>query len=203
MASNAISIVLLLGSYDQQTKNILEKLKEEIAKVFNGKVFGFLLDNLEIYITNHFEILAEIEKNYRITLYFFENSSLQNVQDLPLKIGENPDQKIYNYLNDNYAITKFEKKTIANKYDLLTFFAVEIFLIRHKAETRGGEYVELMHILFADKSKKLWFFKNTSIVISAMLEEYLDMFRVKIREYQNFEDLKICVTRIVRYSTER
>jgi hypothetical protein len=203
LATNAVSIVLLLGSYDKQTKNILERLKEEIAKVFGGKVFAFLLDNLEIYITNQFEILAEIEKNHRITLYFFENSSLQNVQDLPLKISENPDQKIYNYLNGTYGITKFEKKPIANKYDLLTLFAAEIFLIRHKAETRGGEYVELMHVLFSDKSEKLWFFKNTSIVISSMLEEYLDMFRVKIREYQNLTELKNCVTRIVRYSVER
>jgi hypothetical protein len=80
--------------------------------------------------------------------------------------------------------------------------AVEIFLIRHKEETRGGEYVELMHSLFAKQSEKVWFFKNDSVAISSMLKEYLDMFRVKMRTYDSILDLKTSILRIVGYSME-
>ena len=82
MIDGAFSIVLLLGSYDETTKNALNDIKEEIAKTFEGKVFAFLLDNLEIYITDQFQVLAEIENAQQITLYFFENSSLTDVKTL-------------------------------------------------------------------------------------------------------------------------
>lgn len=49
-----------------------------------------------------------------------------------------------------------------------------IFLIRDREETRGGEYVELMHALFREHSNKVWFFKREGIQLSAMLMEYLD-----------------------------
>jgi hypothetical protein len=90
LSEHAVSIVLLLGSYDKTTKTILDNVKEEIAEIFAGKTFAFLLENLEIYATDRFEVLAEIEDNQLITLYLFEGSSLHDVVDLPLKAGENP-----------------------------------------------------------------------------------------------------------------
>lgn len=176
------------------------KIKEEIAKKFDGKIFAFLLDTLEIYITNKFEVLAEINPGKQITLYFFENSSLRDVEDILLNVGENADTKILDYLNKHYNISKFEKKPLANKYDILLSWAKCVFVIRDKEETRGGEYVELMHILFADKYESLWFMKNREIQISSMLEEYLDLFGVKIREYSTIDEMITSVLRILGYS---
>lgn len=72
MLNRVVSIVLLLGSYDRATKDILDKIKEEIAKIFDGKTFAFLLENLELYTSDRFEVLAEIEDGLQITLYLFK-----------------------------------------------------------------------------------------------------------------------------------
>ena len=197
-----VSIVLLLGSYDRATKELLDKIKEEIAKIFAGKMFAFLLENLEVYMSDRFEVLAEIEDGQQITLYLFEGSSLRDVVDLPLKAEEKPDDIIYSYLRQNFDVSTVNKKSVTAKFDLLMGLAVEIFLIRHKEETRGGEYVELMHVLFTDQAEKMWFFKNNSITISSMLMEYLDKFRIKMRDYTNFDDLKTGILRIIGYSSE-
>jgi len=45
-------VVLLLGSYDPQTKELLYKLKEEVVKAYAGtkdRVYAFLLEELEMY----------------------------------------------------------------------------------------------------------------------------------------------------------
>jgi hypothetical protein len=202
LAQRAVSLILLLGSYDNETKALLNNIKEEIAKIFDGKTFAFLLENLELYLTDRFEVLAEIEDNQQITVYLFEGESLLNVLDLPLKIEENPDDIIFNYLKHNFDITTIDKRSVTAKYDLLMSLALEIFVVRHKEETRGGEYVELMHALFNDQSEKLWLFRNNSITVSDMLMEYLDMFRVKLRTYIDFTDLKTSILRIIRYSIE-
>lgn len=202
MSQRAVSIVLLLGSYDNVTKALLNNIKEEIAKIFAGKTFAFLLENLEIYMTDRFEVLAEIEDNQLITLYLFEGSSLHDVLDLPLKTGENPDDIVSSYLKHNFDISRINKRSVTAKYGLLMSLAVEIFLVRHKEETHGGEYVELMHALFTGQSEKVWLFRNNSITVSSMLMEYLDMFRVKIRTYDSSFDLKTSILRIVSYSVE-
>jgi hypothetical protein len=74
-----------------------------------------------------------------------------------------------------------------------------IFLLRDKEETRGGEYLELMHALFRDHAGKLWFLKRNDIALSSMLMEYLDKYGVKLRTYQAESDLKTTVIRILHY----
>ncbi|TSA57899.1 hypothetical protein D4R42_00720 [bacterium] len=160
MPNRAVSIVLLLGSYDRATKDILDKIKEEIAKIFAGKTFAFLLENLEVYTSDRFEVLVEIEDGLQITIYLFEGKSLRDVLDLPLKAGEKPDDIVYSYLKQKFNVSAINKQSVEAKFDTLMGLAVEIFLIRHKEETRGGEYVELMHALFRGLSEKIWFFKK-------------------------------------------
>jgi hypothetical protein len=202
LPDRAVSIVLLLGSYDDTTKALLDNLKEEIAKVFSGKVFAFLLQNLELYMTKRFEVLAEIESGHQITVYLFEGPNLYDVQDLNLEEGENPDVVINNYLSKRYNTPIINKRTLSTKYDLLMSLALEIFLVRDLELTRGGEYIELMHALFAGQSGKVWFFRNNLIVVSSMLMEYLDMFRVNMRIYRNYDELETGITRIISHSIE-
>ncbi|MEM2971740.1 MAG: hypothetical protein QW270_04885 [Candidatus Bathyarchaeia archaeon] len=78
--------------------------------------------------------------------------------------------------------------------------AKAIFLIRHKEETRGGEYLELMHAIFSGYSEKVWFFKRNGLQLSAMLMEYMDKFKVNMRTYNNGKSLITAVTRILKYS---
>jgi hypothetical protein len=74
-----------------------------------------------------------------------------------------------------------------------------MFLLRDKEETRGGEYLELMHVLFRGQAGKLWFLKREGITLSAMLMEYLDKYGVKMRTYNTENDLKQAVIRTLQY----
>ena len=203
MPDSAISIVLLLGSYDDKTKLLLDDIKEEVAKVFSGKVFAFLLENLEWYSTDRFEVLAEIRSNNQITLYLFEENDLFDVEDLDLEHSEDPDEVVRNRLMKKYNVSVLDKKTLRLKYDWLMKLSLEIFLIRELELTRGGEYLELMHAIYTNQSEKIWFFKNNSVIVSSMLMEYLDKFRVKLRTYINGPDLTKSIIRVIMHSREK
>lgn len=191
------AIVLLLGSYDPETKSILEYIKEEIAKSFTKNVFAFMLENLDIYNAEKIQVLTETFDVNKITLFIFQEGSLFDVYDVDLK--DDPYQTVYNFLKEEYNISKIDKLSVSDKLNLLMQFAKTIFLIRHKEETRGGEYIELMHALFQRQSEKIWFFKKEGIDLSEMLMEYLDKFKINIRPYRNISDLKKGILRILDY----
>lgn len=191
------AIVLLLGSYDPETKSILEDIKEEIAKSFTRNVFAFMLKNLDIYDAEKIQVLTETFDINKITLFIFQEGSLSDVYDIDL--NNDPYETVYNFLKEKYNINKIDKLPVFYKLNRLMQFTKTIFLIRHKEETRGGEYIELMHALFQRQSEKVWFFKKEGIHLSEMLMEYLDKFKINIRPYQNISDLKTGILRILGY----
>jgi hypothetical protein len=190
-----------LGSFDPQTKLLLENVKEEIIKSFSGEnVYALMLDTLEIYTAEAMEILTE-QSVEKITLFIFENSQLIDVNDIKLK-EESVDKTVYDYLKEKFTIKKINKLPIFNKLDVLMRDATLIFLLRHKEETRGGEYLELMHALFREHAGKIWFLKKNDIALSSMLMEYLDKYGVKMRTYEEERDLKKAVIRTLRYQLQ-
>jgi hypothetical protein len=197
-----LATILLLGSFDPQTKALLENSKEEIVKAFSGEnVFALMLDTLEIYMADDMEVLTELSGEGIITLFIFQNSQLIDIADVTLN-ETNADKVIYDYLKENYAVTKVDKLPIFNKLDVLMRDATAIFLFRHKEETRGGEYLELMHALFRGHADKIWFMKKNEIVLSMMLMEYLDKYQVKMRTYREEKDLKDNILRILKYQIQ-
>ena len=195
------AIVLLLGSFDPQTKPLLAYAKEEIVKTFSGEnVFALMLDKLEIYTADDMEVLAERSAEKIITLFIFQNNELIDMVDI--KQDQDTDGAVYDYLKQNYALTKIDKLSIFNKLDVLMRDATAIFLLRHKEETRGGEYLELMHALFRGHANKVWFLKRNGIALSAMLMEYLDKYGVKMRIYSEEKDLNDALTRILKYQLQ-
>lgn len=196
-----IVIVLLLGSYDSNTKPILENLEEEIVKNFSGEnVYAILLDTVEEYLADNLEILTEQLNENKVTLFIFEHNQLIDVYDL--KIEDEVETSIYNFLKQKYQIEKISKLPIFEKFDTLMQVTKAILLIRHKEETRGGEYLELMHALFRGYAEKIWFFKRNGIDLSAMLMEYLDKFKVKMRTYKKEQDLTTTIMRILKYELQ-
>jgi hypothetical protein len=194
-----IAIILLLGSYDSETKFHLESLKEEIAKSFSGEnVYAFLLDNLEIYHSNIVQVLIELFNETKATFFIFEGDKLVDVCDIDVKNGL--DETVYAFLKEKYDVEKINKPPIFEKYTILMRLAKAIFLIRHKEETRGGEYLEFMHALFSGYSEKVWFFKKNGLQLSAMLMEYMDKFKVNMRTYNDEKSLTSTVIRILKYT---
>ena len=196
---NPIVTILLLGSFDPQTKAQLEDIKEEIVKTFSGEnVYALLLDSVEVYFSDVVEVLTELIAEDRITLFTFQDNQLVDMDDLKLE-KDDVDKTIYDYLKKKYNITKFNRLSVFDKLDVLMRNAKVIFLLRDKEETRGGEYLELMHALFRGHAEKIWFLKKNGIALSAMLMEYLDKYEVKMRTYQEKSDLKTAVIRTLKY----
>ena len=121
--------------------------------------------------------------------------------DVKLKT-HNSDETIYNYLKQNYGVRKVDKLSIFNKLDVLLKGAEAIFLLRYKEETRGGEYLELMHALFRGHAGKIWFFYREGVMLSAMLMEYLDKYGIKMRTYITEQELNDALIRILKYQLQ-
>ena len=196
---NPIVTILLLGSFDPQTKAQLEDITEEIVKTFSGEnVYTLLLDGVEVYFSDVVEVLTESSSADRITLFIFQDNQLVDMDDLKLE-KDHVDKTIYDYLKKKHNITKFNKLSVFDKLDVLMRNAKVIFLLRDKEETRGGEYLELMHALFRGQAEKIWFLKKNGIALSSMLMEYLDKYEVKMRTYQGKGDLGSAVIRTLKY----
>jgi hypothetical protein len=191
--------ILLLGSFDSQTKSLLKNLKQEIAKTFSGEnTYALMIDAVELYRARDIEVLTELFDKGRITLLIFQDDQLIDMDDVELR-KEGAETTVYNYLKDRYGIVEFSRLPIFNKLDVLMRTAKVIFLLRDKEETRGGEYLELMHALFREHAQKIWFLKKNSIMLSEMLMEYLDKYGVKMRTYQEKRDLTAAVIRTLKY----
>lgn len=191
-------MILLLGSYDSQTKLYLENVKEEIAKRFvEENAYSFLLDNLEVYVSQTIQTLVEVSDKGKAALFVVQDNALIDVHEISFK--KDLDGAVFSFLKEKYENGEYERLSILGKFDILMKLAKALFLIRDKEETRGGEYVELMHALFQEHSEKIWFFKREGVRISEMLMEYLDKFGVKIRPYNNNQDLVEGTMRILRY----
>lgn len=193
-----MNLILLLGSYDPQTKVHLNIVKEQIVKTFSGEnVYSLLLDAVEIYFAGIIQVLAEVLDKNQATLFIFHNETLADVCDIDLEDGL--DKSVYSFLKERYEIQNLHKLPIYAKFNNLLMFAKAIFLIRDREETRGGEYVELMHALFQGHSEKIWVFRRNGVRLSSMLMEYLDKFKVKIRPYTKHQNLIRGVIRILKY----
>ena len=102
---NPIVTILLLGSFDPQTKAQLEDTKEEIVKTFSGEnVYALLLDSVEVYFSDVVEVLTELIAEDRITLFTFQDNQLVDMEELKLE-KDDADKTIYDYLKKKHNIT--------------------------------------------------------------------------------------------------
>jgi len=178
-------------------------VKEEIVKSYSGEnLYAFLLDTVETYDTDKFTILVE-RLNKKVTIFVFHqfDSRLIDVEDV--KIEKDLDETVYTFLKNKYDIKKTKKTPIFKKFDIMMRISQNIIVLRDKEETRGGEYLELLHAIFQNYSDKIWFFRRDGIQLSAMLMEYLDNFRIKIRSYNSEKNLLSSVMRVLGYEISK
>jgi hypothetical protein len=193
--------VLLLGSYDKKTKTVLDSIKEELQIHFAGKLIVAVLSNLEIFDTDKFQVLAEIDYTMKqMSLFLIDKDGfLQEAHDMPIDNSQKVSETINDFLMKKYNVAYTRIQLPAAKLDNLMKVAGKIFLIREKTETRGGEYIELMYALHHGYSAKIVFCKKDSIKLSGMLMEYMDIYNVNLRTYKNIRELNRNIGRIVEY----
>lgn len=197
--------ILLLGSYDKETKPILRNLRKILNEKFERYVCTtVLLENIDIHKSSieGIDIQLFIEKeDSQITMTIVRNGNqiLERLDvdesEFSSTIGEK--SKLIDY-------TKFRKLNQLEKVGLLNEWADIAYTIKHNELTRGGELVELTYILFTNAKRanidafKYNIFFQSNIVISSMLEEIVKNFRIdtiSYTDYPSLEEMAIQTTR--------
>jgi len=196
-----LTFILLLGSYDLDTKTLLDLLKRKIAEKYGGEgVFAFLLDELEIYSTKEYFALVERWTEERISVHtFHRDGTLKESYDLEITKEKIIDEAIKGLLRKELDVKEVTKLPVLEKLELIMKISKEILVIRDREETRGGEIAELIYCIMSGLSEKVCFFKKEGFMLSSMLMEFLDKQRVVIRTYRNHNDLVDSVLRFLSY----
>lgn len=198
---NEPTFVLLLGSYDSDTKNLLDAIKQKIAETYAGEgVYAILLDEVELYDTKECFVLVERWSKENVSVHIFlHDGELEESYELNVTEEAPIDEAVKDLLQKEYGITDVTKVTIFDKLGLLTKATRSILLVRDKEETRGGEIAELIYCIMMGYSSKVCMFKREGFDFSSMLMEFLDQLKVIIRTYRDRNGLIECVLRFLSY----
>jgi hypothetical protein len=192
--------ILLLASYDPETKSVIDFLKTTLQDKFLGEKVNlhiFVLENIDVYGTypeNYAFIKETIDGNSY--LYIFKNKTIIEI----LKMKDNNIKNVIKTIETIPRDINITKLPIIDKFIFLASIIRKIFVIRHKEETRGGEYIELA-LLSQDEefARRTVFFQRETIEVSTMVWEILDMKNINMRVYKNHEELGEIIERIIRY----
>lgn len=194
-------LILLLGSYDSETKSVLYSIKDEVAKLstlyddFN--LIPLLLADIEVYeLVSSIYSLAIVErfKSKYTIMIFSKRGELVNVEDITasnLNIVEK-------YIKSKDDVRAMRKLGILEKFKFLAKKSDLVFVLRHKELTRCGEYIELAYLILQGLySFKVTFLVKDEVPISTMLKELIRLVRLYYERYQNIEELLYIIRDII------
>jgi len=195
------NIILLLGSYDPDTKNILNVLKERIAEEFGGLgVYVFLLDDIIIYSSSEYFAVAE-KIDDKVSIYVYDKLDGYPFKAFEINISGDLSAVVKKLIEDELNV-KVSEIPIMDKLWQVAQVSKAIIVVRDKEETRGGEIAELTFLILRNYGDKCILFKREGIKLSGMLMEFLDMYKVNIRSYSSQNELIESVIRYLRYRFE-
>ncbi|GEM_PF-644367 len=207
-------VVLLLGSYDPDTEKVLSKLKEDIPAHMmteEENVLIFLLRDIEIYLVDYSDengkdariILISDKYRDKITIIALNEREIIDSTEFSSS-GTHQDQIIEEYAK-RYPNPRISKLPILEKLRQLAASASLTMLVRHKEETRGGEYIELAFLLGTGtlNPSRVYFLKKEGFDMSEMGWELLDFYGVNFRSYKDENYLCNEMVRLIRYSIRK
>ncbi len=191
------TIILLLGSYDKETKDILNRIREEIAKisVYHGEtIFTLLLENVEIYETDTGWVCVETINDKKMFI-LFKGDSIE-VKDVVEVDDEKDDFEILKQL----GYKSFVRIPVLEKLRILATISSLVLIVRHRELTRGGEYIELVFLLGRGLNPRIvYLFVKSDVKISTMLKELIDFTEINFRIYESDDELIESIRRILYY----
>ena len=184
-----IRYLLLLGSYDPKTRNLMNCLKDELLKrLVSQKILVWILDELEVYRFNGRLAIAEFWDENKASIYIERDGDIAEVYEITLK--HTPyDEAVYQFLRKELKAESFERFPIFEKLKTLFSFSLVNVVIRDREETRGGELIELAYALMSGYADKTWLFTKRCIKISTMVESILIQAGSHMMNYRDETDL--------------
>jgi len=196
-------VVILLGSYDERTKRLLYRLREDIVREYAGsghQVYAFLLEGLEVYDLEGGATLFLEEFEGGFTAYFFgPGGMLEDVRELrgTIEAALREAESVYG------RKVKWRVGALDKLRRLIDYPHSLVLVLREVELTRGGEYIELAYLVSRIPSevvpKRVWFFKREEIPISTMVKELLTDTGIQFRTYRTEDELVEEVLRVIRH----
>ena len=199
--------VLILGSYDNETKQLLYSLRDCLTSKFvkEGHYF-IIMEKMALFRTEDGRyVLTEEDTNCNVTLYIF--NSIGNIGEFgpemidTIKLEGGLEETVSKYVTDPDELPnmiQIDKAPITGETGLFNFL-VEICsfynIIRLKEESRGGEYLELCQILrmkdrkHVRQERDVYYFNKVGNVHSTMLNLLLNSNELVLRDFNEKENL--------------
>ena len=168
-------ILLLLGSFDPVTKQLLYRIREHVAKRVPGDIYALILDELEL-----FEARDPSGKHVSIALELGDEPAAMVVKDgvlqdyIPLSPPGDVERLVAQLEQHGYTVIR--KLRVLEKLENLARSSDAIILVRHREETRCGEYIELTFLLDRGLEKdrqRIYMLWRSGLPLSGMLKELI------------------------------
>ncbi len=196
-----LTFILLLGSYDPDTRQLLDVIKGRIARRYAGEgVYSLLLDEVEIFNSKDYFVLVEKWSEEEASAHIFSHDGKpEESYRLKLTEGTSIDDAVRDLLRNEFGVKDLTRLPVLKKLDVLVQLSKSIIAVRDKEETRGGEIAELVYCIMKGFSDKVCLFKKEGFKLSSMLMEFLDQLKVTVRAYRDRNDLVDEVLRFLSY----
>ena len=199
--------ILILGSYDPETRSLLYEIKEFIAERFQEEVYGLILDETEVYACEREGegYIVMVDRD-RPTAYIIHMGKVVDVIPLGGEPGDicASEARLRELLEERYGMAIKRRLPVLEKIEALAKPSSLIFIVRHRQLTRCGEYVELTFLLERGvEPSRITFLWNSDVELSSMVKELLDLYNFTFRPYSSREDLKEEVYRLIYYRITR
>ena len=201
--------ILLLGSYDSETKRILYKVKDEINKLSTYYdeylLIPLLLENVEVY-----RIVKEDRVGLAILERYAENLwslmiAMEGEIEVYDDVGGGSLEEVEEVIEKTYGL-RWTRLQLLEKFRYLASMVAGgglIIVIRHVELARCGELIELAFLLREGvPTDAIRVLVNQEINVSSMLLELLRMYRIYWERYRDEEELLRITRSIIQYFIE-
>ena len=208
--------ILLLGSYDDETKKALYTMQESIANSFSDKgYYSLLMEELGLYtVSDGHILLLENRGDRSTTIYLFR--PIEDVGPIELQTidtishTEDIEDTVYRYLTErgfcnlDIAIERMPIISPDGLFPFLVSISSVFLIVRLKEETRGGEFIELCYIsrspnlISLKGSPGIFMLKKQDVTLTSMLELILIEREIRVLEFSDTSDLLDKTANIVR-----
>jgi hypothetical protein len=199
--------ILLLGSYDSETKEALYSMQETIANSFAREGhYSLIMEVLDLYtLSDGHILLLENRDEHNTTIYLFNpregNGPIEPETIDTISNEGDVENTVYEYLTKTgfcEADITTEKISILSSNGLFNFLvsiSSVFMLLRLKEETRGGEYIELFYItrtgnwVSLEGFPKILILKKKGVTLTSMIDLILVEKEIPILEFTDIHDL--------------
>ena len=184
-------ILLLLGSYDPETKEILYRARDHVARSVAEDVYAFLLDELEVYRgvgPSGEEVTVIVEKGDEPAAMIVRNTEIVDYMLISPEEARDPERLRVRLEGAGYRLR--DRLRVIEKLEAVAKTATAVLLIRHRGETRCGEYIELTFLL--DKGvepDRVYFLWRREVKLSWMLSELVIEYGFRMLNYDTVDEL--------------